>query len=229
MCRTPMKTGRPASAQASAAATESPTLPMYSASIRSTPSPAKQTGVVGVLLVERGGAHLRDPGGPGCDCRRRHAASHVGFRVACVPGGDGDPSGGARVLLPPAAQPDGPQSRRIRPEVVADDDLGAHSQVVSVDLFDDIGELDVRGGRPRFEPVGGSLEDIGAAPLQLRAGPSVHQQRLTGVQPVRYRSRRHRHTSGFCHRIGRSGPAASLSTSGVRVQPDSARVTIQTS
>ena len=83
-----------------------------------------------------------------------------------------------------------------------------------MDLLHNIGEFDVRGGRPGLQAVLRPHQDVDAASLQLGAGAAVQEQRLTFVQPVQ--DGRSGHGSSRAHGRSQNIIAVSGAYSGMR-------------
>ena len=148
-----------------------------------------------VVVAEPLCAEKLDVGGLLADAevegRGGDAAGHVGVGVPCVPRADRVVGGGSSVVLPPVAHADALHCRGGGPEVVADDDVSAHAQVVLVDLLHHVGVVDVRRGGPGLQGIGRALQHVDTPALQLRAGAAVHQQHLASLQPLDYVSGGH--------------------------------------
>jgi hypothetical protein len=151
----------------------------------------EELGVLGELLAVGVVAHELDVGAgqvvEHAEAGRRHPAGHVGLGVHRVPRPDRDLPAGPRVLPPALAEPHGSEAGLRRPEVVAGDDVGAHAEVVLVDLLDDVGRVQVGGRGPGPELVALRAEqDLDAPALELRPGPAVHEQHVARLEPRRH-------------------------------------------
>ena len=133
----------------------------------------------GELFMKGLGPHLLKIGAldirPCVQCRGGDTACYVGIGVPVCPCLDGVVGCGGGVLLPLVAQPDEVHGRGDRPEVVGDDYVRAHAQVVLVHLLDHIGVGDVGSGGPGHQLVGGcASKNVHPSALDLGTGAAVH-------------------------------------------------------
>ena len=152
-------------------------------------SGGEQPRVVADLRGERPLSQARDVGGevagiPVLQRRRRDAARHVRPLVAGLTRGQRVAGRRLGIGPPVLARVERLQAARTGPEVVAGDDVGAHPQVVLVDLPDHVAGGQVGGRRPCLEPPGRPEQHVDPAPLQLRPRAAVKQQPIPRPQAL---------------------------------------------